>query len=90
MSSVINLKEVKYGRNKYHLCFKGYVPRQDPNWLYEFDFIGTDVSTNAYLPEKEKQQFKEQLVKDFGYAPYDIRKVKKIFGNGREHMVDFE
>lgn len=86
--SLIKMISVTYGVNEYHLEFQGYIPEIDPNLLYDFDFIGTDINVNTYLSDKARQQLKEELVKDYGYAPYDIKRVKEIFGTRKEYYVN--
>ncbi len=88
MSDIIRMESVEYGSTKNHLHFKGYIPRKDSNLLYDFDFTGVEVIVNTYLPEKATEQLKENLINNFGYAPYDIEKVKQIFENSRDYVVD--
>lgn len=88
MPDLIRMTSVEYGRNNNHLIFKGFIPRKDPNWQYEFDFIGVETNINTYLPEKAKEQLTNKLAEEYGYAPYDIKKVKEIFGDGRDYKVD--
>ena len=88
MSDIIRMTSVEYGANKNHLHFRGFIPRKDPNFLYDFDFIGVETTVNTYLPEKANEQLTDKLVEDYGYAPYDIKKVKKIFSDGKDYKVD--
>ena len=82
------MKSVKYGTNHNHLIFKGYIPRKDPNRLYDFEYIGTEITVNTYLPDEAIEQLLDALVEDYGYAPYDIKKVKKVFGSGKDYQVN--
>ena len=88
MSDIIRMEKVLRGKNENHLVFKGFIPRKDSNFLYKFDFTGTEVSVSTYLPEKAKEQLRKLLIKDFGYAPYKMEVVKKEFGNGKDYTVD--
>lgn len=88
MSDIIRMESVEYGVNKNHLHFKGFIPRKDPNLLYDFDFIGVEVIVNTYLSEKAKEQLADALAEDYGYAPYDINKVRCKFGDGKDYEVD--
>lgn len=88
MSDIIRMIKVEEGENKYHLIFHGYIPAKAPNYIYKFNFTGTDLRIDTYLPDEAKQQLKEQLCKDFGYAFYEINEVKKIFGKAKEYYVD--
>ena len=82
------MESVKYGANHNHLTFNGYIPRKDPNLLYCFDFIGTEITVSTYLPDEAKRQLLDALVKDYGYAPYDIKKARKVFGGGKDYQVN--
>lgn len=37
---------------------------------------------------KAKKQLLKKLIEDYGYAPYDLNKVLKIFGDGKDYTVD--
>ncbi|MDD2268941.1 MAG: hypothetical protein PHY15_05250 [Eubacteriales bacterium] len=88
MSDIISMVTVSYGKNKNHLKFQGFIPLYDPNRLYEFDFIGTEVELNTHMEEATKKQLRKQLCDDFGYAPFDIIEVQRVFGNGKDYEVD--
>lgn len=88
MSDIIRMTSVEYGQNNNHLLFRGFIPRKDPNWQYEFDFIGIETTVNTYLPKKANKQLTDELRKEFGYAPYDIKEVKRKFGDGKDYEVD--
>lgn len=88
MSDIIRMTSVKLGKNKNHLHFRGFIPRKDPNLQYDFDFIGSEIDVGTYLPEKAKEQLRNELVKDYGYSPYDIKKVKAKLGSGKDYQVD--
>lgn len=88
MSDIIRMTSVKYGKNENHLHFRGFIPRKDPNLQYDFDFIGIDIDVSTFLPQKAKEQLVNALREDYGYAPFDINKVKAKFGNGKDYEVD--
>ena len=89
MSDIIRLMNVEIGDNPYHLIFTGFIPRKDPNREYEFDFIGTELGVNTYLPNEAIKELCEQLLKKFGYAPYDEDKAKQILKNNSEFYINF-
>ena len=88
MSDIIRMISVEYGKNENYLHFRGFIPRKDSNRLYDFDFIGVETSVNTYLPEKAYKQLTDKLREDYGHAPYDIKEVKRIFGDGKVYEVD--
>lgn len=87
MSDVIRMISVEYGINNNHLLFRGFIPRKDPNLQYEFDFIGVETIVNTHLPKRANKQLTDKLREDYGYAPYDIEKVRRKFGDGRDYEV---
>lgn len=89
MSDLIRLISVEQGRNNYHLLFKGYIHRFDINKIYDFDFIGTEISyTNSSLTNLAKEQLTKYLQNDFGYGPYNLSKIRSKFGNSKNYYVD--
>lgn len=72
----INMSEVKVVR-KNHLVFKGYIPSLYLNDQYHFDFCGTELTTTSGIPDENLEILKEELIKDYGFAPYDGKKAKK-------------
>jgi hypothetical protein len=88
MSDIIRMETVSYGKNKNHLKFQGFIPRLDPNWKYDFDFIGTDIEVNTHISNAAKKQLMLQLRDDYGYAPFDIDEVNEVFKNGKDYTVD--
>ena len=74
---VIKLEKVDYGNSEYWLVFKDYIPQHDINKLYDFEFYGTELETNAYLTAEQVEQLREIFSKRFGYAPFkDLKKLK--------------
>lgn len=73
----VNLSEVKV-KGKNHLIFKGFVLPLYLNDQYHFDFCGTELTTTAGIPDENLEVMRQELIKDYGFAPYDGRKAKKI------------
>ena len=89
MAEIIRFTHVSVKNKNYHLLFKGYVPSFDKNKIYEFDFIGTEIYIFPEITELAQENLTKYLAKDFGYPPYNRKKVKDIFGNGKEYEVIF-
>lgn len=83
---VIFTKSVKEGRTPNWLTFDVLVGFFDANRVYRVDFCGTDVVSDIPLTDDHNEILKKLLVKDFGYAPYDIEKAKKIVRNGKQYI----
>lgn len=77
---VINLEEVSIEEDHpYTLVFKGYIPAYSSNRLYTFRYDGQIAYSDAYMVEEVKENFAEQLEKDYGYAKkFELKEVKKI------------
>lgn len=88
MANRVKITGVGYGKNNNHLKFKGSLYWNQRSSECSFDFIGTEVSCNVYIPEAEKRQLLSQLLEDYGYAPYDIKKAQEVLGEGKTYMID--
>ena len=84
---VIFIKDVKKGRTKNWLIFEVLVGFFDANRVYKIDFCGTDINSSIPFTDEQNESLKELLIKDFGYAPYDIDKAKKVIRNGRTYLI---
>lgn len=87
MSIVINMESVELGKNDNHLLLKGYIPAFSNVYLYEFDFIGTEVTSTAPLDKKQLKRLKEELVKDYGYASFTEKKAKQALEKNRQYKI---
>lgn len=87
---VIFIKNVKKGTTKNWIILEAFAERFDKNKVYEINFCGTDVNSSIPLIEDQNKILRDLLVKDFGYAPYDIDKAKKIIGNGKKYIIKNE
>ena len=87
MGLVINMKTVRKGQTENHLIFEGYVPALDNSRLYEFDFIGTDLTTDASLTPEQTEGLKNELKKEYGYAPYDEKDAKKKLEKRNQYRI---
>lgn len=82
---VINAKK---GKTENWIVFEANVSRFDVNRKYIIDFCGTEVDSDIPLTDGQNEILKELLVKDFGYAPYNIEKAKKIIGMGKQYFIN--
>lgn len=88
MTHLVDLIEISKGKNENHICFKGHISRLNPSTKYWFDFIGSDIDTNAPLTDFAKNNLVECLSLDFGYAPFDFKHAKEIFDKGKEYNIE--
>lgn len=84
----ITMESVTRGRTKNHLVFKGYVPSLNPNYLYSFDYTGTELSTTAAsMTDDQQKLLLRELKRDFGYAPFKIAKAKATLGTHKQYFI---
>lgn len=67
---IILLESVQHGQTQNWLIFKGYIPQQNTNRLYEFKYCGTELNTNSYLTDDFKEQLRHVLNEKFGHPPF--------------------
>ena len=72
----IHLESVEYGKNKNYLLFKCYMP--SGGVLETFEYTGVDITGCVFEGYYLFEGLLECLQKDFGYAPFEIEKAKKI------------
>ena len=84
---VVFIRDVKKGKSNNWLVFEAYVGFFDVNRVYKIDFSGIDLDSSIPLTDEENESLKELLIKDFGYAPYDTDKAKKIIGDGKSYTI---
>lgn len=84
---IVFIKNVKKRKTINWLAFEANVGFFDVNRIYTINFCGTDVDSSIPLTGKQNETLKELLIKDFGYAPYNINKAKKIIGDGKEYVI---
>lgn len=86
---VINLEEVTIENDHpYTLVFKGYIPAYSNNRLYTFRYDGQIAYSDAYMDEEVKENFAEQLEKDYGYAKkFDLLEVQKQLKEKRQYRM---
>lgn len=84
---VINLEEVTIEKDHpYTLVFKGYIPAYSSNRLYTFRYDGQIAYSDAYMDEEVKENFAEQLKKDYGYAKkFELKEVQKKLKEKRQY-----
>ena len=76
---VINLEKVNIEKgHPYTLVFEGYIPTFGNNKLYTFKYDGDIAFTDASLPDDIKEDFENQLLKDYGCViMFDLKEVRK-------------
>lgn len=87
MNIKITITSVKSGKNKNWLTFSAFIDSLSKNTLYSFDFCGTEIIHSLSLRQKAIDELCSKLCSDFGYAPYDVNKCKKICGKGKEYFI---
>lgn len=87
VNTVVFIKDVKKGETKNWLIFEAFVSFFDVNRVYKINFSGTDVDSSIPLTDEQNESLKELLIKDFGNAPFDIDKAKKIIASGKEYII---
>lgn len=86
---VINLEKVKIEKkHPYTLVFKGYVPALSTDKLYTFKYDGEISYTDAYIPDKVKEDFGNQLFDDYNSGlKFDIKDVRKKLKKKSQYMM---
>ena len=84
---VVSIKDVQKGTTKNWIIFESLVGFFDTNKVYKINFCGTDVDSSIPLTDEQNESLKELLIRDFGYAPYDINKAKKTIENGKKYVL---
>lgn len=88
MKMTINMNSVEYGKNKNHLKFKGHIPAFDANREFEFDYIGTETTTNSNMSDKMRENLTEELQEVFGYAPFALEEAKEKLKKRMQYKID--
>ena len=85
----IFIQNVKKGKTNNWLIFEAVVGFFffDVNRVYTIDFCGTDIDSSIPSTDEQNESLKEQLIQDFGYAPYDINKANSIVKNGKKYVI---
>lgn len=79
---VVTIESLAKGRTKNWLTISALIPYLDNNRVYRIDFCGTEIHHDLALPERILSSLKDKLCEDFGYPPYDMKKCKKVLGEG--------
>ena len=45
------------------------------------------MNQNSSLREDEIEELRTMLCDDFGYAPFDVEKAKRILGEGKDYVL---
>ena len=85
----ISIQSVNHGKNKNWIELEALVGFFDKNRLYKIEFCGTELNSSIPLTDKQEESLKGQLINDFGYAPYDVCKAKKVIENGKDYIIPF-
>ena len=65
-----------------------HVPSLSSSYLYTFDFTGVDLTTYASLTDKQIKRLRDELLKEYGYAPFDESEAEKILGTGKQYRIE--
>ena len=85
---IINIRNVKIGRTDYWLLFEAYSGYYNVHTKYKIEFCGTEFNSSIPLLDEDEELIRKMLVEDFGYGPYDLKKVKLILGTGKDYVID--
>ena len=83
---MVTLSSVERGQNKYYIRFS-CTCSLDHYKNYYLEFCGTELYTNIPLAEGKVDYLKQMLLDDYGYAPYDIDKVKQILKSKFQYCI---
>ena len=90
MTTVIYITSVEQGKNTNWLIFTATIGQLDRNKEYTFEFCGTEINNPTSLNKDAIENLRNQLLTDFGFAPYDIKKCEEIIGNyGKEYTIEY-
>jgi len=86
---VIDVQNVKRGKNPYWIVLEAYVGRFDVNKKFPIEFCGSEAISTIPLKDDENEGLKDMLANDFGWGPYDINKIKKVLGEtGISYVIE--
>lgn len=85
---VVQLIDVKIGKNDYWLEFLAFADSMDKNKKYKIEFCGTEMHTSLSLNATRAEKLKEELSNVFGYGPYKISEVKEKIKNHKCFTCD--
>lgn len=83
---VIYIVNVRKGKTPYHLEFDVYNGELNRNRKYYIEYTGTELIHNMCLTDEIEEALKESLNEDFGFAPFDIDKAKRIIGKSKTYV----
>lgn len=87
VNSTIWIRSASKGKSDNWLVFSVYVSHLDVNKKYRIEFCGTELISSLPLTDEQVDRLKGKMVQDFGYAPYNIDKAKRIIGEGRSYSI---
>lgn len=87
VNRTIWIKSAFKGKSDNWLVFSVYVSHLDVNKKYRIEFCGTELVSSLPLTDEQVDGLKRKMVQDFGYAPYNINKVREIIGEGRSYLI---
>ncbi len=84
----IRFIDAEKGKNSNWVKIYAYVASIDINRKFEFDFCGTELQSSCTMTDEQNETMKELLCDRIGYAPFDIKNVKKYIN--RSATIDLD
>ena len=81
------IESVERGDTVNWLVFNTYIDALSKTKLFTFKYCGTEIVHSLSLKDSVIKNLLEALNNDFGFAPYDIDKCKKVIGIGKQYIV---
>lgn len=75
---IVSMIDVSEGRTKNWLIFRAYVGAMSRYNKYTIEFCGTEIRDSFGISDERHEKFREMLIKDYGFGPYNIKEVKEI------------
>lgn len=74
---IISMIDVSEGRTKNWLIFKAYIGAMSRHNKYTLEFCGTELRGSLSVNEERQENFRQMLIEDYGFGPYDIEDAKE-------------
>lgn len=83
----LTIESAEKGRNANWLILNALWSRDDA--MHRLEFCGTELQDDLCITEEAHGKLLECLAEDFGYAPYNIRKVRsRLKGQGYAYLFE--
>lgn len=86
---VVNVFKVSKGKNSNWLKFTITVGGVNDNREFDVDFCGTELNGGSLYGDM-REIVKNELVSDYGYPPYDIKKCNQILKQKNCYTIEVE